>query len=145
MIKKLLSMKMAVIVMFIFGIAIGIATFIENDFGTQSARALIYKAKWFEWFLAYFIIILIYQIIKYKSYKTRFPVFLFHLAFVMIALGALITRYIGYEGIMHIREGQSSNQMISDIKVLQLYAKSDDGNNSFEMPLFLSTMTKNHI
>ena len=145
MIKKLLSMKMAVIVMFIFGIAIGIATFIENDFGTQSARALIYKAKWFEWFLAYFIIILIYQIIKYKSYKTRFPVFLFHLAFVVIALGALITRYIGYEGIMHIREGQSSNQMISDIKVLQLYAKSDDGNNSFEMPLFLSTMTKNHI
>jgi cytochrome c-type biogenesis protein CcsB len=138
-------MKMAVIVMFIFGIAIGAATFIENDFGTQSARALIYKTKWFEWFLAYFTIILIYQIIKYKSYKTRFPVFLFHLSFVVIAVGALITRYIGYEGIMHIREGQSSDKMISDSKMLQIYAKSNDGNASFEMPLYLSTMTKNHI
>jgi cytochrome c-type biogenesis protein CcsB len=138
-------MKMAVFVMFVFGIAIGAATFIENDFGTQSARALIYKAKWFEWFLAYFIVILIYQIIKYKSYKTRFPVFLFHLAFVVIAIGALITRYVGYEGIMHIREGQSSNQMISDTKMLQLYAKSGDSNNSFEMPLYLSSMNKNHI
>ena len=143
--KKLFSMKMAVIVMFIFGVAIGAATFIENDYGTQTARALIYKAKWFELFLAYFTAILIYQIIKYKSYKKRLPVFLFHLSFVVIALGALITRHIGYEGIMHIREGQTSNQMISDSKVLQVFATDHENNASFEMPLYLSSMTKNHI
>ena len=138
-------MKMAVIVMFVFGVAIGAATFIENDYGTQTARALIYKAKWFELFLAYFTVILIYQIIKYKSYKTRLPVFLFHLSFVVMAVGALITRYVGYEGIMHIREGQTSNQMISDSKVLQFFASSKDDNASFEIPLYLSSMTTNHI
>jgi len=145
MMKKLLSMKMAVLVMFIFGVAIGAATFIENDYGTQSARALIYKAKWFEVFLAYFTAILIYQIIKYKSYKKRLPVFLFHLSFVVIALGALITRYIGYEGIMHIREGQTSNQMVSDIKVLQMFASNKDKNASFEKELYLTTLGTNHI
>ncbi len=138
-------MKMAVLMMFLFGVSIGVATFIENDYGTQTARALIYKAKWFEFFLAYFIAILTYQIIKYKTYKTKFPVFLFHFAFILIALGALITRYVGYEGIMHIREGETSNTMVSDVKMLEVFAKSKDGNASLEKPLFFSTMTKNHL
>ena len=131
--------------MFIFGVAIGAATFIENDYGTQTARALIYKAKWFEFFLAYFIIILTYQIFKYKSYKTKFPVFLFHFSFIIIALGALITRYVGYEGIMHIREGQTSNVMISDIKTLQVFASNKESNASLEKPLYFSTMTSNTL
>ncbi len=145
MLKRIFSMKMAVLMMFLFGASIGVATFIENDYGTQTARALIYKAKWFEFFLAYFIAILTYQIIKYKTYKTKFPVFLFHFAFIVIALGALITRYAGYEGIMHIREGQTTNKMVSDVKVMEVFAKSKDGNASLEKPLYFSTMTKNHL
>ncbi len=136
---------MAVLMLFLFGVSIGVATFIENDYGTQTARALIYKAKWFEFFLAYFIIILTYQIIKYKTYKTKFPVFLFHFSFIIIAMGALITRYVGYEGIMHIREGQTTNKMVSDVKVMEVFAKSKDGNASLEKELFFSTMTKNHL
>jgi len=138
-------MKMAVLLMFIFGVAIGAATFIENDYGTQTARALIYKAKWFEFFLAYFIVILTYQIFRYKSYKTKFPVFLFHFSFIIIALGALITRYVGYEGIMHIREGQATNLMVSDVKALQVFAKEGDRNASLEKPLYFSTMTSNRL
>ena len=138
-------MKMAVLIMFLFGVSIGVATFIENDYGTQTARALIYKAKWFEVFLAYFIAMLTYQIIKYKTYKTKFPVFLFHFAFIIIALGALITRYVGYEGIMHIREGQTTNKMVSDVKVMEVFAKSKEGNASLEKPLYFSTMTHNSM
>ncbi len=138
-------MKMAVLMLFLFGISVGIATFIENDYGTQTAQALIYKAKWFEFFLAYFIAILIYQIIKYKSYKNKLPVFLFHFSFIIIALGALITRYIGYEGIMHIREGQETNIMVSDVKTLQVFAENGDQNASLEKALYFSTMTKNTL
>ncbi len=145
MIKKLLSMKMAVLMLFIFGVTIGAATFIENDYGTQTARALIYKAKWFEVFLAYFIAILTYQIFKYKSYKTKFPVFLFHFAFIIIALGALITRYVGYEGIMHIREGDTSNTMVSDVKIMQVYATDGTNKAMLEKELYFSTMTQNHL
>ncbi|RRS29890.1 MAG: cytochrome C biogenesis protein [Epsilonproteobacteria bacterium (ex Lamellibrachia satsuma)] len=145
MLKRILSMKMAVLMMFIFGVAIGTATFIENDYGTQTAQALIYKAQWFEFFLAYFILILTYQIFKYKSYKTKLPVFLFHFSFIVIALGALITRYVGYEGIMHIREGQETNLMVSDVKTLQLFASSKDANASLEKPLYFSTMTSNNL
>ena len=138
-------MQMAVLVLFIFGAAVGTATFIENDYGTQTAQALVYKAKWFELFLAYFTAILLYNIFKYKSYRTKPAVFLFHLAFFVIAIGALITRYIGYEGIMHIREGQTTNLMVSDVKMLQVYAKNGDRNASLEKALYLSSMTKNHL
>ena len=143
--KYIFSMKMAVFMLFAFGALIGTATFIENDYGTQTARALIYKTQWFELFLGYFIAILIYNIIKYKSYKTKPAVFLFHFSFLVIALGALVTRYIGYEGIMHIREGESSHTMVSDAKVLQLHATEDGKSATLEKELYFSTMTGNTL
>ncbi|MBU1669095.1 cytochrome c biogenesis protein CcsA [bacterium] len=137
-------MKVAVVLLFLFGAIIGIATFIENDYGTQTAKALIYSAKWFEVFLLYFILILVYNIFKYKSYKTdKWSVFIFHMAFLIIAIGAAITRYVGYEGIMQIREGESSSKMVSDVKVLQLDVSSGSDKKNFEQPLLFSSMTKN--
>lgn len=138
-------MKMAVLVLFIFGVTAGVATFIENDYGTQTAQALVYKARWFELFLLYFILILIYNIAKYKSYKNKLPVFLFHVSFLIIALGAATTRYIGYEGIMHIREGETSDTMVSDVKMLEVAATNGDKGAQVEKVLFLSSMTKNNI
>ena len=143
--KYIFSMKIAVFMLFAFGALVGIATFIENDYGTQTARALIYKAQWFEVFLGYFVAILVYNIIKYKSWKTKPAVFLFHFSFLVIALGALITRYIGYEGVMHIREGDSSHTMVSDVKVLQITATQGEKSTVFEKELYFSTMTGNSL
>jgi len=143
--KYIFSMQMAVFMLFAFGALVGAATFIENDYGTQTARALIYKAQWFEVFLAYFVAILVYNIIKYKSYKTKPAVFLFHFSFLVIALGALVTRYIGYEGVMHIREGDSSHTMVSDVKVLQVHATKGQKDATIEKELYFSTMTGNSL
>jgi len=140
MIKVLLSMKMAVLLMFLFGITVGVATFIENDYGTQTARALVYNAQWFEVFLLYFITILAYNMFQYKSYKSRLPVFLFHFSFLIIALGAAITRFVGFEGIMHIREGETSNYMVSDVPILQLSLENNDSKINYEKQLYLSSM-----
>jgi len=136
-------MKVATWLLFLFGIIIGTATFIENDYGTQTAKALVYNARWFEFFLLYFILLLVYNIIKYKSYKNKMSVFIFHMAFLVIAIGAMITRYVGYEGIMSIREGQSSSTMVSDVKVLQVNLKSSSQSEHFEESLLLSSMTTN--
>ncbi|MDM5264431.1 cytochrome c biogenesis protein CcsA [Sulfurovum sp. XTW-4] len=143
--KYIFSMKMAVFMLFAFGALIGTATFIENDYGTQTARALIYKTQWFEVFLGYFIALLTYNMIKYKSYKTKPAVFLFHFSFLVIALGAVVTRYIGYEGIMHIREGESSHTMVSDAKVLQIHATEGQKSATLEKELYFSTMTGNML
>jgi len=138
-------MKMAVFMLFAFAVIAGAGTFIENDYGTQTARALIYKAKWFEVFLAYFTSIVVYNIFKYKTYKAKPAVFLFHFSFLIIAIGALITRYVGYEGIMHIREGKSVNKMVSDAKIMEFFATDGKNNASLEKVLYFSSMTSNSL
>jgi len=136
-------MKVAVLVIFLFGAIIGGATFIENDFGTQTAKALVYNSKWFEFFLLYFILLLLYNMFKYKSHKTKPSVFIFHLAFLVIAIGSLITRYVGYEGVMHIREGQIASSMTSSEKILRIELETKEESVSFEKPVLFSSMSKN--
>ena len=90
------------------------ATFIESSYGTPTAQALIYKTRWFEliWFLL--AVNLVNNLIKYRFFtRQRFTLGLFHISFLVILAGAAITRYISYEGVMHIRENQSSNSIIS--------------------------------
>ncbi len=145
MLNRLFSMKVAVALMFVFGITIGVATFIENDYGTQTARALIYNARWFELLLFYFIATLLYNIVRFKSYKNRLPVFLFHASFLIIAIGAALTRYIGYEGTMHIRQDASSSHMVSDLQTLQITLDDGKEQKSYFKPLYLSSMTTNHL
>ena len=146
MIKKLFSMKAAVLVMLIFAAAIGYATFIENDYGTQTARALIYNAKWFEILLFYFIAILTYNIFLFKMYKrAKWGQLVLHTGFILIAIGALITRYIGYEGVLHLREGEVSNRMVSDHMVLSIGIQERNKNYIFDRKMVLSSMTKNRV
>jgi len=139
-------MKVAVVLLFIFGVVIGVATFIENDYGTQTARALIYSARWFELFLLFFTVVLIYNMFRYKSHKkAKLSIFIFHASFVIIALGAALTRYVGFEGVMHIREGSTVSTMVSDVKILQIDAVDNKESTHFEQPVFFSSMTTNSI
>jgi cytochrome c-type biogenesis protein CcsB len=146
MLKKILSMKVAVGLLFVFGVVIGVATFIENDYGTQTARSLIYSARWFEAFLLFFIIVLIYNMVKFKSYKkAKWSTFVFHASFLIIGIGAALTRYVGFEGIMHIREGSTSSSMVSDVKIFQIDATRGEEKAHFESPRFFSSMTSNSL
>ena len=60
LIKFLSSMQLMTILILIFAFSIGYATFIENDFGRTSAKALIYNSWWFELIL----ILLAYNLIN---------------------------------------------------------------------------------
>jgi hypothetical protein len=98
----------------IFAIAIGVATFIEQNHDTATAKMMVYNARWMEILLLLLTINLSGAIFKRKLYrKEKLTIFLFHLGFVVMLLGAGVSRYIGYEGSMHIREGESSNEIYS--------------------------------
>lgn len=124
----LFSFKTTLILFAILAIGAGVATFIENDYGTSTARVLIYSNIWYETALVLMIVNLIGIIIKFKMWKNT-PRFIFHVSFVVILIGAAVTRYIGYEGIVHIREGQTQNRMISLEPYLQVKIKQK--NKSF--------------
>lgn len=140
------SMKTMVILMSIFAFAIGYATFVENDYGTITAKADIYNARWFEVLMALITINLVLNIYKYKMYTLKkAPIFIFHIAFVIIIIGAAITRYIGYEGTMHIREGESASTMMSSDTYFTLDAKVADKIERDEQSLYLSKKSKNSL
>ncbi len=108
------SLPVMAFLLLVLAFSMAIATFVESSYGTPTAQALIYKTKWFELIWLLLAINLIKNLVKYRFFTTkRFTIGLFHISFLVILLGATITRYISYEGMMHIRENQSSNDIIS--------------------------------
>ncbi len=133
------SIKTMAVLMFVFAFAIGYATIIENDFGTMTAKAEIYNARWFEVLLGLLAINLIYNIFHHKMYALKkVPIFIFHIAFLVVLVGAATTRYIGYEGTMHIREGMMTNTMLSSSPYIMIKAQDLHNRAEFEKILYLS-------
>ena len=134
----LFSMRLMAILILLFFVAIGYATFIENDFGTQTAKALIYNTTWFEIIIVLLSINMIANINRYKLWrKEKWPVLLFHISFIMIVIGAGITRYVSFEGMMSIREGEQSNLIVSDRTFLQINVHDNAYQYSYDKPLLL--------
>ena len=121
--SMLISMKLMFALVLLFAVSIAAGTFIENDYGAETAWALIYGARWFEVLHLLLAINLVGNILRFKIYqRKKLPTFIFHLSFLVILLGAAITRYAGYEGVLHIREGQSEYRMLSSDSFLQMAA-----------------------
>lgn len=110
----------------IFAVTMAVATFFENDYGTDSAYNLIYNTRWFELILLLLAINLIGQLIILKLFrKSKLPVALFHLSFIFMIIGAAITRYFGWEGKIHIREGETQNTCYSSDNYLSYTFKNE--------------------
>ena len=92
-----------------------VGTFIESWYSTDTAKIWIYNAWWFEFLMLLMGINFIGNIFKYRLLrKEKWAVLLLHISFLMILTGAFITRYIGYEGVMPIREGATENEILSE-------------------------------
>ena len=89
--------------------------FDENDYDTLTAKGLIYEARWFEILMVWLIVLFVANIKRYNllSFK-KLPVFIFHIAFLLIFIGGAVTRYLSFEGQMPIGEGETTNEIISD-------------------------------
>jgi cytochrome c-type biogenesis protein CcsB len=122
----------------VMAFSMGIATFVENSYGTEAAQALIYKSLWFELVFVLLTINLAVNFFRFRMYtKERISVGIFHISFVFILIGAGITRYISFEGVMHIREGQSSDFILSS----EDYLTIKNGNQTVSSEVLFSELT----
>lgn len=120
-----------------------VGTFVEKYYDTATAKDIIYGAKWFEFLMLLLIVNFINNIFKYKLLrKDRFSVLLFHIAFIIIFIGAGITRYVSFEGSMRIREGSIGSDIISSNTFLKLQASNDEKVLEYETPMDLSAVYK---
>lgn len=141
----LYSTRLTAVLFIVYAAAMAVATFIENDFGTQTSKALVYNAWWFEAIMGFFIINFFGNIFRYRLLrKEKWPVLMFHTSFLLILVGAGITRYVGYEGIMIIEEGETTSKFLSETTYLN--AVVDDGNTqkpAINSPIMLSAWGSN--
>jgi cytochrome c-type biogenesis protein CcsB len=116
------------LLLLIFAVSMAIATFIENDFGSQAAYNFVYDTRWFELILLLLAVNLTGQMIISGLYrKSKLTVFIFHLAFVLMIAGAAVTRYSGWEGTIHIREGEEQRKCFSADKYIGFSLKDKSG------------------
>ena len=140
------SMKLTATLLSIFAIAVGVATFIESDFSTQTAQAEVYSALWFEGLLALLGANLLSSMIRHSMFSVKkWNIVLFHSSFLVILLGAAITRFTGYEGSMHIREGESENRITSRETYVQAIFEKEGKKHEFKKVVLLSELSTNHI
>ena len=120
MLKKLtnilFSNRLTAILFIVFAIAMITGTFMDASQETSPtpySRTLIYNSWWFETIMVFFVINFIGNIFRYRLFrKEKWATFTLHIPFIFILIGAFITRYIGYEGMMAISEGETENSFL---------------------------------
>ena len=133
------SLYTAIPLMGIYAALIAIATFIENDYGTNAAKALIYNAWFFNILHLWILVCLIGAILRYKLLQQKkYASFILHLSFIIIIVGAGVTRFFGHEGMMHIREGESTSLYTSSDNYLNLIVLDGDNKYNLHIPTSIS-------
>ena len=150
LLKVLFSNRLTAVLFILFPTAMGLGTFIESWYSTDTAKIWIYNAWWFELIMALLMLNFIGNIFKYRLLrKEKWAVLTIHLSFILILLGAFVTRYFGYEGMMPIREGVTENQFLSEKIFLTVYVDGTiDGaprRKKLESNLLLSEHVNNNF
>lgn len=122
----LFSTRLMAVLFIGFAAAMAAGTFIEDHYNTDTARNIVYNTWWFEAIMVFFVINFIGNIKRYQlQKKENWATLLLHLSFILIIIGAFVTRYISYEGMMPIREGESTNIIYSDKAYLTVMVDGD--------------------
>ena len=123
------STKLTAVLFIAFAVAMATGTILDagqETSPTPYTRNLIYNAWWFEAIMVFFIINFTGNIFRFRLYKKeKWATFILHLAFIFILLGAFITRYASFEGMMAIREGATENAFLSQKTYITAYIDGD--------------------
>lgn len=125
----LFSTRLTAVLFLVFAAAMATGTWLDRFAETSPTpltRELIYNAWWFEAIMGIFVINFVGNIFKYRLLrKEKWATLSLHLAFILILIGAFVTRYIGFEGVISIREGATENVMLSDETYVTAFIDGD--------------------
>lgn len=111
--ERIISSSVTTIVLLlIYALGMAVATFIEKYHGTVAAKAMVYYSPLF-FFLQFLMVAnFVAIVIKHQLLqRCKWGLMVTHVAFIIILLGALVSHLFGEEGILHLREGESSDRI----------------------------------
>ncbi|GAA4237390.1 cytochrome c biogenesis protein CcsA [Postechiella marina] len=125
----LFSTRLTAVLFVAFAVAMATGTILDagqDTSPTAYTRNLIYNTWWFEGIMLFFVINFAGNIVRFRLHKKeKWATLLLHLAFLFILIGAFITRYASFEGMMAIREGATENTFLSRNTFLTTYIDGD--------------------
>ncbi len=127
--SHLISSRLMAVFLIALAISMAIGTFLDagqETSPTPYSRVLIYNTLWFEVILILLMVNFIGNIKNYNLIKNKkWTILILHLSFVLIIFGAGITRYIGFEGVIPIYEGEKNNKILSEDTYLSVWMDGD--------------------
>lgn len=143
--KILFSTRLTAFLFIAFAVAMATGTFLDagqDTSPTPYTRNLIYNAWWFEAIMVFFVINFAGNIFRFRLYKKeKWATLILHLAFIFILLGAIITRYASFEGMMAIREGETENTFLSSKTYITSYIDGDFKVDGVDQQRYISLKT----
>ena len=80
----LFSMKLMLILIIVLASSLAVGTFIENNYNTLTAKAMIYSSSWIAVLMGLLCCSLLYNLFTRKLYKkSKISIGLFHVSFVV--------------------------------------------------------------
>jgi len=107
---KFLSRLLTAVYVIIIAV-LGIATFVEQAQGSAFSSSHIYGTWWFVSLWGLLALISCVTIGRHRLWR-RVPVFILHVSFIVILVGAAITFITSYEGMLHLRQGEPMSSFV---------------------------------
>jgi cytochrome c-type biogenesis protein CcsB len=132
------SYKAAIVLLVVYAAGLAIATFIEKYWGTELAKMIVYYSPIFILLQLFLVVNFIFTSLKHQLFKKGKWGFLFiHAALIVILAGALTSHIFSREGMVHLRENETVEEML---------VRTNKGDAYYRLPFSLElvkfTMTR---
>ena len=102
-----------IVLLLLYALGLAVATFIEKYQGTAVAQSLFYHSALFIFLQALLVANFLAVILRHRWLrKGRWGFMLTHFALILILTGAFTTFLFSQDGTMHLREGETNNQIL---------------------------------
>ncbi len=119
--KFFASLRVAVVLLVLLGIAFAVGTFTESYYGTEAAQVTIYRTRWMAALLIFLALNLLGSALERIPWKKKHTGFLTtHLGIILILSGSLISQAFGIEGQLAIPEGKTGSRMTLTNPLIQI-------------------------
>lgn len=131
LIALLFGTRTMTVLLLAFAASMAAGTFIENSYDTPTSKLWVYNQWWFSLMMLWLMLNFIGNIKRYQLFQwKKWATLTLHLSWILIIIGAGITRYISFEGMMLIREGATENTFFSDETYFSAIIQGEDANGN---------------
>ncbi|MGP1561965.1 MAG: cytochrome c biogenesis protein CcsA [Helicobacteraceae bacterium] len=127
-----LSFAFILAMLFVLALGAGVATFIEKYYTSDVAKYFVYNAHWYEAVMILLAVSIIGVICRFRLWRKP-GMFFLHFGFVVILIGAGLTRYFGQEGILHLAQGETKDYYYSEFPYFTVQSGNFEGKARLEI------------